>query len=225
MWRRVVKWITPVTPTHVLSTATAAMTGTATPVCATQVTHWPIPCARIGAGLLLHNLIRRKTAAAAGHFASPLKTSCCCFSAYLLILPLPASIVFLWFVVPQWNCRHGLRIICSRQRFNQTERQFLVKGLILCTSLSLLFCFFSFCFILFFFLSQPFLLLGFSLIPCILIKILWKFSLFWCMQPGHAVSTQCSHLSYVQRDNTKQSVKLALLIELRTKDTRAPQAC
>lgn len=143
---------------------------------------WPIPCipcVQIGAGSLLHELIRRKTAAAAaGHFASPLKTSCCCFGAYLLILPLPVSIVFLWFVVPHWGCRHGLRIICSKQRFNQTERQFLVKGLFLCTSLSLLFCFFSSCFVLFFFLSQPFLLFGFSLTPSILIKILWMFSLF-----------------------------------------------
>jgi len=50
---------------------------------------------QIGTGSLLHELIRRKTAAAAaGHFARPLQASCCCFGAHLPILPLPISIFF-----------------------------------------------------------------------------------------------------------------------------------
>jgi len=126
-----------------------------------------------------------------------------------------------------WSCRHGLRIICSRQCFNQTERQFLVQRAL---SLHFFFLFSSFLFffssVLFcYFLSQPFLLLGFSLTPCILIKILWMFSLFWFMKPECAVSTRRSCLSYVQGENTELSVKLALRIELETKDTRVPQAC
>lgn len=45
------------------------------------------------------------------------------------------------------------------------------------------------------------------------------------MKPGCAVSTRRSCLSYVQGENTELSVKLALRIELETKDTRVPQAC
>lgn len=46
-----------------------------------------------------------------------------------------------------WSCRHGLRIICSRQCFNQTERQFLVQR-----ALSLHFFFLFSSFLFFFFL-------------------------------------------------------------------------